>query len=126
MTAYSFGVFFGLLVGFCLLNYGTRILFFEKTINTFFIFWAELWIRQNEFHWSLNSNYDGYAQSFLSVKRAERHIDYLVARRKIAHNIDDEKHPIKTFVLRQIAWFVFCRKNKYPKFVFTYPRLFAH
>ena len=100
--------------------------FIWKIKNTFWIFWAELWIRQDEFHSSLSSNSYEYAYSFLSLKRKSKGTDYLLARRHIAHNVDDEKHQFKTFILRQIAWFVFCRKNKYPSFVFSSSRFFAH
>lgn len=96
----------------------------EYLHNTWTIIWIDLWIRQNEFHWTNDSHGYLYRNSFFSGLLRERfvvEVDFdsslhyslytskLLARREIAHRIDDEKRPYGTFFLRQWAWFKYLR-----------------
>ena len=107
---------------------------FEYIRNTLLIFWVDLWIRQNKFHYSNGSMCDVYHNSFfkkqLDCQAIESGEGRLVLnrysvldrktynRRVIAHNIDDEESPFKTFFLRQLAWYFYLKNHKLPKFVF--------
>lgn len=108
------------------------VFMFEYFWNTLLIIWADLWIRQNEFHWTNDSLGYLYRNSFFSSSLRERSVtedgvvevkyslftSKLLARREISHRIDDEKHPFKTFFLRQRAWFKYRRTSVIPRYVF--------
>lgn len=47
------------------------------------VWWSELWIRKNEFHWTLNMDVEALVS--MSAKRRERYMNRLMNRRNIAH-----------------------------------------
>lgn len=53
----------------------------------FRVFWARLWIRKDEFHWSLDFDVDAY--EFMSDKGKVKYLDDLTFRRYMAHIRDD-------------------------------------
>ena len=59
------------------------------------LFWNRLWIRENEFHKSLNT--DIYALMYMNSKQRDKYYTKLAKRRDIAHKQDMERDDKKYF-----------------------------
>jgi len=55
------------------------------------LFWAKLWIRKDEFHWTLDTDYE-----YLETSNPKKHVAYfadIVCRRNIAHKLSNITSP---------------------------------
>ena len=53
------------------------------------VWWCRLWIRKDEFHWTLST--DGDAMMEMNPQELKKYHEDLVRRREIAHNRDMER-----------------------------------
>ena len=105
--------------------------------NTLIIFWADLWIRGDLEHWSFGNLSQICVNSFFKqqvlkedslINNRNGRIDginkfeYLIsvrekkqnAKRDIYCKIYNRKHPTKTFLLRQLAWYQYSKTKRMP------------
>lgn len=118
-------------------------MFWFRFKNTWTIFWVDLWLRQEVHHWTNDSLGPEYRNSFFYKRRLKQDNDGIIwnpddptdtvkmalksqfdrdfhSRREIIRRIDNDTYPIKTFLYRQWAWFLYSRTGKLPSIVFNF------